>query len=68
MGQGNLREVHQINADGEAAHTDFARMLKIIKKGGFNGFIGIEFEGAADPVSGVLKTKKLIQKTLQKLG
>ena len=61
-------KVHQINADGEAAHTDFARMLKIIKKGGFNGFIGIEFEGAADPVSGVLKTKKLIQKTLQKLG
>jgi hypothetical protein len=43
-------------------------MLKIIKKGGFNGFIGIEFEGAADPVSGVLKTKKLIQKTLEKLG
>ncbi|MDA7678558.1 sugar phosphate isomerase/epimerase, partial [Akkermansiaceae bacterium] len=46
-------KVHKINSDGEAAHTDFARMLKILKQGGFKGFIGIEFEGAADPVSGV---------------
>lgn len=61
-------KVHEINSDGEAAHTDFTRMLKIVKEGGFKGFIGIEFEGAADPVSGVLKTKKLIQKTLRKLG
>lgn len=61
-------KVHEINSDGEAAHTDFARMLKILKQGGFKGFIGIEFEGAADPVSGVLKTKELIEKTLRKLG
>ncbi|MDB4397614.1 sugar phosphate isomerase/epimerase [Akkermansiaceae bacterium] len=61
-------KVHKINSDGEAAHTDFARMLKILKQGGFKGFIGIEFEGAADPVSGVLRTKKLIEKTLRNLG
>ena len=61
-------KVHEINSDGEAAHTDFARMLKIVKQGGFKGFIGIEFEGAVDPVSGVLRTKQLIEKTLRKLG
>ena len=61
-------KVHKINSDGEAAHTDFARMLKIAKQGGFKGFIGIEFEGAVDPVSGVLRTKKLIERTLRNLG
>ena len=43
-------------------------MLKIVKQGGFRWFIGIEFEGAVDPVSGVLRTKQLIEKTLRKLG
>ena len=61
-------KVHQINEDGEAAHTDFRRMLKIVKDGGFKGYIGIEFEGGKNSVAGVLGTKKLIEKTLQKLG
>lgn len=61
-------KVHKINEDGEAAHTDFHRMLKIVKAGGFKGYIGIEFEGGKNSVAGVLGTKKLIEKTLQKLG
>ena len=61
-------KVHQIKEDGEAAHTDFHRMLKIVKDGGFKGYIGIEFEGGKNSVAGVLGTKKLIEKTLQKLG
>ena len=61
-------KVHRIKADGEAAHTDFHRMLKIVKDGGFKGFIGIEFEGGKGSVDGVLGTRKLIEKTLGKLG
>jgi len=61
-------KVHQIKEDGEAAHTDFHRMLKIVKDGGFKGYIGIEFEGGKNSVAGVLGTKKLIEKTLEKLG
>lgn len=61
-------KVHKINPDGEAADTDFERMLKVVKDGGFKGFIGIEFEGGTDPVAGILGTKKLIERTLQKLG
>ena len=60
-------KVHKIKSDGEAAQTDFERMLKIVKEGGFRGYVGIEFEGGADPVAGVLGTKRLIEKTLQKL-
>ncbi len=61
-------KVHKIKEDGEAAHTDFHRMLKIVKDGGFQGYIGIEFEGGKNSVAGVLGTKKLIERTLQKLG
>ena len=43
-------------------------MLKIVKDGGFKGYIGIEFEGGKNSVAGVLGTRKLIEKTLQKLG
>ncbi len=61
-------KVHKIKEDGEAAHTDFHRMLKIVKDGGFKGYIGIEFEGGKGSVAGVLGTKTLIEKTLKKLG
>ncbi|MGC6467100.1 MAG: sugar phosphate isomerase/epimerase family protein [Akkermansiaceae bacterium] len=61
-------KVHEIEEDGEAAHTDFHRMLKIVKDGGFKGYIGIEFEGGKNSVAGVMGTKKLIEKTLKKLG
>jgi len=61
-------KVHVIKEDGEAAHTDFHRMLKIVKDGGFKGYIGIEFEGGKNSVAGVMGTKKLIEKTLKKLG
>lgn len=61
-------KVHEIKEDGEAAHTDFHRMLKIVKDGGFKGYIGIEFEGGKNSVAGVMGTKKLIEKTLKKLG
>lgn len=61
-------KVHKIKPDGEAAHTDFHKMLGLMKKGGFKGYLGIEFEGQDDPVKGILGTKKLIERTLAKLG
>lgn len=61
-------KVHEIREDGQAAGTDFLKMLQIVKEGGFKGYIGIEFEGHKDPVAGVLGTKKLIRKTLKKLA
>ena len=61
-------KVHKIDPNGEAGDTDFTRMLKIVRESGFKGFIGIEFEGAAEPVAGVLATQRLIEKTLRELG
>lgn len=61
-------KVHHIEEDGSARDTDFTKMLKIIKDGGFKGYIGIEFEGKSDPVAGIIGTKKLIEKTLAEMG
>lgn len=62
-------KTHGFHADGTEEQTDFARMLKIVKDGGFKGYIGIEYEGNKhSPVEGVLLTKQLIQKTLSKMG
>ena len=61
-------KVHEITPEGEAAGTDFHRMLTIMKEGGFKGYLGIEFEGGSDPIAGILGTKKLIERTLKKIG
>ena len=60
-------KVHKIKEDGEAAGTDFRRMLGIMKEGGFKGYLAIEFEGGSDPVAGILGTKKLITRTLAEM-
>lgn len=62
-------KTHGFHEDGTEEQTDFTRMLKIVKDGGFKGYIGIEYEGSKhSPVEGVLLTKKLIQKTLKKMS
>lgn len=51
------------DAKGNCVETDYARMMKIIDDGGFNGYIGIEYEGEHESEEeGIRKTKKLLQK------
>jgi len=55
--------------EGNEANVDFRRMLKIAKDAGFNGYIGIEFEGHdIEPVDGINATKKLIEKIVTEMG
>jgi L-ribulose-5-phosphate 3-epimerase len=37
---------HEFDADGNEIHTDFVRMMKIVKDAGYRGFVGIEYEGS----------------------
>jgi sugar phosphate isomerase/epimerase len=39
-------KTHEIDKNGNELNTDFRRLLKIIKQSGFNGTIGVEYEGA----------------------
>ena len=71
--KGVSAKTHKFNADGEETEMDFMRLFKIIKKAGFEGYVGIEYEGGlmrdmgkdqSYPTNsdGVMATKKLLEK------
>ena len=51
------------DADGNVIETEFRRMIKIVLDAGYDGYIGIEYEGnvLSEPL-GILATKKLLEK------
>jgi hypothetical protein len=52
---------HDFDADGNEKHTDYFRMLKLVKSAGYNGFIGVEYEGGGlSEIDGILATKNLL--------
>lgn len=59
---------HDFDGEGNEKHTDYKRMLKIVKDAGFKGYIGIEFEGAGDSFEGIKLTKKLLEKNRDALA
>jgi len=54
--------------NGEEIHTDYYKMLKIVKESGYRGYIGIEYEGQnLSEAEGIMATKKLLLKAVKKL-
>ncbi|MEM6470816.1 MAG: sugar phosphate isomerase/epimerase family protein [Planctomycetota bacterium] len=54
---------HDFDNEGNEVHTDFARMMKIVLSHGYDGYVGIEYEGKNDSeIVGIKKTKKLLEK------
>lgn len=50
---------------GNEIHTDFGKMIKIVSDAGYEGYIGIEYEGnKMSEREGVLATKKLLEKLI----
>ena len=50
---------------GEETTIEYRKMIEIVKKHNYQGFIGVEFEGNdLDEVEGILKTKVLLEKYL----
>jgi sugar phosphate isomerase/epimerase len=71
--KGISAKTHKFKADGEETEMDFKRLFTIIKKAGFKGYVGIEYEGGLmrsmgkdesylTNDEGVIATKKLIEK------
>lgn len=59
---------YEFDAQGEETVIDYTRMLQIVKDSGFDGYVGIEYEGA--PLSeheGILATKALLEKAWAKV-
>lgn len=54
---------HEFDADGNEVHTDYARMMQIVRDSGYSGYVGIEFEGGGvSEKDGILATKALLQR------
>jgi sugar phosphate isomerase/epimerase len=60
---------HEFNDKGEETHTDYHRMIRIVVRAGYHGYLGIEYEGDkhSEP-DGIKLTKKLIEKVRQEVA
>ncbi len=60
---------HDFDENGNEIHTDFYKMLKIVKEAGYNGYIGIEYEGSElTEDEGIMATKKLLENVGKELS
>ncbi len=63
VAKGVSAKTYDFDAAGNETTIDFARMLGIVKKAGYRGRIGIEYEGSrlSEP-EGILATRKLLER------
>jgi len=54
---------HDFDSNGNEINTDFYRMMDIVMESGYEGYVGIEYEGSTmDEMSGIKATKTLLDK------
>ncbi|MGA0327337.1 MAG: TIM barrel protein [Limisphaerales bacterium] len=60
---------HDFNEQGDEIHTDYRKMMKIVLAAGYNGFVGIEYEGSKlSEMQGIQATKDLLVKVREELS
>jgi len=61
---------HDFDAEGNETATDFFKMMEIVvKKHGYHGYCGIEYEGSKlSEAEGILATKKLLERVREKMS
>jgi sugar phosphate isomerase/epimerase len=61
--KGVSAKTHDFDAQGNCVETDYTKMMKIVKDAGFNGYVGIEYEGEKlSEEEGIKKTKVLLER------
>ncbi len=61
--KGVSAKTHHFDDDGNCAETDYEKMLGIVKKAGYTGYVGIEYEGKdLEESVGIQKTLDLLIK------
>ncbi len=61
-------KTNDFDEDGNEIHTDFVKMMKIVRDAGFKGYVGIEYEGSDLPEDkGILASKQLLEKVAKVL-
>lgn len=60
--KGVSAKTHEFDAAGNEVRTDYRKMLKIVKAAGYQGHIGIEYEGTQlKEADGIVATRKLLE-------
>lgn len=56
-------KTNDFNAEGDEVHTDYLKMMKIVKDAGYRGYVGIEYEGSVlSEAEGIIASKRLLDK------
>ncbi len=59
---------HDFDELGNETSIDYLKMLKIVKESGYQGYIGVEYEGGhLSETEGILATKALLLNAAKKL-
>ena len=59
---------HDFNEKGDETKTDYMKMMKIVLKAGYSGYVGIEYEGGKlGEIEGIRATKKLLERVREAL-
>jgi len=54
---------HEFNPKGQEVNTDFGKAMRIVKNSGYEGYVGIEYEGSRlSEDEGIRQTKLLLEK------
>jgi sugar phosphate isomerase/epimerase len=60
---------HDFNASGNETHTDYLKMLQIVKDAGYKGFVGVEYEGGVlSEEAGIVATRDLLLKAAKQVS
>jgi len=61
--KGASAKTYDFDSKGNCVETDYTKVMAIIKKNGFKGYIGIEYEGSSlDEYEGIKKTRTLLER------
>ena len=61
-------KAHDFDSNGNETHTDFLKMMKIVKDHGYKGYVGVEYEGSElSEEEGIIATRDLLIKVGKKL-
>lgn len=59
---------YDFDTEGNQPKIDYVKMLKIVKEAGYDGFVGVEYEGAnLSEIEGINATKALLLKSAERL-
>ena len=62
------KSISEFDENGNETKSDFLKIMKIVKKSGFKGYVGIEYEGnELSEDDGIKATKALLERVFAEL-